>query len=295
MAYRFLEQLAPGDHRYLLSETLRHLHTDTSGNTHRSEISFDKFWNVNFDGGCRGLVEFRAVETLPYAHWMSAIALLWHALAAHLLAHPHRAALVDFGDKLHDSFFLPTFLWADFEKVLRDLRRGGLRLPVALFREIFAWRFPIMLQHTDGPATLTIRRAHEGWPLLCETPLEGGSTSRFVDTSIERLEFVTSREFALQHTIHVAGRALPLQTFPGGRRGAGLRYRRTALYPSLHPGIPPQMPLVIAIARDSQVTVYRLDENRRLFAQTDDAPPDISAHPCRKLHPRLVTFDLRLP
>ena len=294
MAYRFLEKLPPGDHRYLISETLRHLHTDTSGNTHRSEASFDKFWNVNFDGGCRGLVEFRAVETLPHAHWMSAIALLWHTLAAYLLVNPFKDSLIEFGDKLHDSFFLPSFLWADFEKVLRDLRRAGFKLPVALFREIAKWRFPVMLHHADGAAELTIRRGNEGWPLLCEQPLEGGSTSRFVDTSIERLEFLATRDFATNHIIHVAGRELPLQPFPGGRRGAGLRYRRTALYPSLHPGIPPQMPLIVTVTSKKKKTSYRLEQDCRLFVENSDPPPATSAQPCRKLHPRLVTFDLRL-
>lgn len=296
MAYRFLEELPPGDHRYLLSETLRHLHTDTSGNTHRSETSFDKFWNVNFDGGCRGLVEFRAVETLPHARWMSAIALLWHALAAHLLANPFKEQLVDFGDKLHDSFFLPSFIWADFEKVLRDLRKGGFKLPTALFREIFDWRFPVMLDHTEGQASLTIRRGHEGWPLLCETPLEGGSTSRFVDTSIERLEFVVTREFAARYRILVQGRELPLQRFPGGRFGAGLRYRRTALYPSLHPGIPPQMPLILTLKGEGKTLNYRLEENRRHFQATPKAESTpTSAAPCKKLNAGLVTYDLRLP
>jgi uncharacterized protein (DUF2126 family) len=296
MAYRFLEELPPGDHRYLLSETLRHLHTDTSGNTHRSETSFDKFWNVNFDGGCRGLVEFRAVETLPHARWMSAIALLWHSLAAYLLAHPFKAPLVDLGDKLHDSFFLPTFLWADFEKILRDLRRAGFKLPVTLFREIFEWRFPIMLHHKDGKAELTIRRGHEGWPLLCETPLEGGSTSRFVDTSIERLEFVATREFATNYKLHVQGRALPLQRFPAGKSGAGLRYRRTSLYPSLHPGIPPQMPLVLTLSSAEKSIVYQLEEDHRLFTLRPDVePPAIAPNSCKKLHARLVTCDLRLP
>ncbi len=294
MAYRFLEELPSADHRYLLSETLRHLHTDTSGNSHRSETSFDNFWNVNFDGGCRGLIEFRAVETLPRADWMSAIALLWHALAAHLLAHPFKEPLIDFADRLHDSFFLPSFIWADFEKILRDLRRGGFHLPAKIFREIFEWRFPIMLQHIDGTAALTIRRGHEGWPLLCEQPLEGGNTSRFVDTSIARLEFLATRDFAERCAIRVQGRELPLQSFPGARRGAGLRYRRTALYPSLHPGIPPQMPLFVTLTRDDTSRTWRLDEDRRLFAPTDDPPPPLAPNPCRKLHPRLVTCDLRL-
>jgi uncharacterized protein (DUF2126 family) len=295
MAYRFLEELPPGDHRYLISETLRHLHTDTSGNTHRSESSFDKFWNVNFDGGCRGLVEFRAVETLPRAEWISAVALLWHALAAYLLANPFRKPLIDFGDKLHDAYFLPNFLWADLERILRDLAAAGFKLPRKLYREIFEWRFPTMLEHADDVATLTVRRGHEGWPLLCEQPLEGGSTSRFVDTSIERLEFLATREFAERYTIHVAGRELPLASFPGGRRGAGLRYRRTALYPSLHPGIPPQMPLDVTLTADGKSTVYRLGEGQRFFTiQPGMAAPETSAIPCRKLHARLVTYDLRL-
>lgn len=296
MAYRFLEKLPAGDHRYLLSETLRHLHTDTSGNTHRSETSFDKFWNVNFDGGCRGLVEFRAVETLPQASWMSTVALLWHSLAAYLLEHPFKEPLVDLGEKLHDSFFLPSFIWADFEKVLRDLRRAGYKLPTAVFRDIFEWRFPVMLHHAESAATLTIRRGHEGWPLLCETPLEGGSTSRFVDTSIERLEFVATREFASKFKIHVQGRELPLQRFPAGRSGAGLRYRRTALYPSLHPGIPPQMPLALTLTRGAERIVYVLEQDRRLFAPRPDAtPPELNPRPCKKLHASLVTCDLRLP
>ncbi len=296
MAYQFLEQLGPGDHRYLISETLRHLHTDTSGNTHRSEASFDKFWNVNFEGGCRGLVEFRAVESLPRADWMSAIALLWHTLAAHLLAQPFTAPLVDHGDKLHDAFFLPTLLWADFEKVLRDLRRGGFALPAKLYREIFEWRFPMMLTHSDGDATLTIRRAHEGWPLLCETPLEGGNTSRFVDTSIERLELVASKAFAAECQIRVHGRELALRRFPGGNFGTGLRYRRTSLYPSLHPGIPPQMPLYLSITRGEKTTLYKLDHNQRHFAPApQDVVPAPQESPCKKLHAGLITYDLRLP
>ena len=105
-----------------------------------------------------GLVEFRAIESLPHARWMSAIALLWHSLAAWLLAEPFHEPLIDHGDELHDTFFLPSCLWADFEKILRDLKKGGFHLPSDIFREIFDWRFPVMLEHTDGDATLTIRR-----------------------------------------------------------------------------------------------------------------------------------------
>ena len=65
MAYRFLESLPPGDHRELINETLRHLQTDVTGNSHRSELSFDKFWNTAWPSGALGLIEFRAIESLP--------------------------------------------------------------------------------------------------------------------------------------------------------------------------------------------------------------------------------------
>ena len=296
MAYQFLESLPPGDHRYLLSETLRHLHTDGSGNTHRSEASFDKFWNVSFDGGCRGLLEFRAVETLPRAEWMSAIALLWRALAARLLAHPFTKPLIDHGERLHDFYFLPTCLWADFELVLRDLRKAGFHLPIEIYRTIADWRFPTMLHYTSGPATLTIRKALEDWPLLCETPLEGGTTSRFVDTSIERLEFVANPAFAESHEIRVQGRRLPLDPFPNQRFGAGLRYRRTALNPSLHPGILPQMPLMLSIKTKASLALYDLDAGRRTFEPvTHEAMASPLKCACKTLHSGLLTRDLRLP
>ncbi|HYR58062.1 MAG TPA: transglutaminase family protein, partial [Chthoniobacteraceae bacterium] len=296
MAYRFLEQLPDGDHRYLISETLRHLHTDSSGNTHRSESSFDKFWNINFEGGCRGLIEFRAVESLPRADWMSTVALLWQALAAYLLEHPCTAPLVAFGDDLHDWFFLPAGLWGDFQTVLADLAGAGFRLPVEVYRAMTEWRFPVMLEYADAGVALTIRRAHEGWPLLCEQPLEGGNTSRFVDTSIERLEFIANAAFAETCELRVQGRQLLLEKLPDGQLGAGLRYRRSALYPSLHPGIPPHMPLLLTIARDGRTSVFKLEQDRRKFVRTDsDDAPAPAPHPCRKLQPELLTCDLRIP
>jgi uncharacterized protein (DUF2126 family) len=288
MAYRFLEQLGPGDHRHLISETLRHLHTDGGGNTHRSEISFDKFWNPNFDGGCRGLIEFRAIESLPKAEWMSAVALLWTALAAWLLDRPFTSPLVEHGDALHDQYFLPSGLIADFRSVVADLNSAGFKLPDETFDELIEWRLPTMLRSASG---LQIRRGLEGWPLLCETPLEGGTTSRFVDTSIDRLEFSAPPRFARQ--VLVQGRELPFEPLPDGRVGAGLRYRRSALYPSLHPGIPVQLPLYVEV--DGERTAWRLDPKRLQFVKCSRKEGPSRGAPCRKLRESLLTHDLRLP
>jgi hypothetical protein len=75
-----------------------------------------------------------------------------------------------------------------------------------------------------------------------------------------------------------------------------LRYRRTALYPSLHPGIAPHVPLVLTLTRKAGGTiVYQLDQDRRTFTRQSDADaPPISSELCKRLHARLVTCDLRL-
>lgn len=296
MAYQFLEKLEPGDHRYLISETLRHLHTDASGNTHRSEISFDKFWNTGWNGGCRGLVEFRAVESMPRAEWMSAVALLWQALAAYLFEHGCARPLTEHGARLHDHYFLPTLLWEDFATILDDLKKAGFDFDRGIFHAIWNWRFPSMLAFENAKAGLSIRKAHEGWPLLCETPLEGGSTSRFVDTSIERLEFVADKKFAVSHRVFVQGRELKLEKFPNRAYGAGLRYRRSAWYPSLHPGILMQVPLFVTIVRGRELYSYKLEQNKRAFEAVEFDPHFAKrGHPCKKLRPELLTCDLRLP
>lgn len=299
LAYRYLAELPPGDHRYMIGETLRHLHTDSSGNTHRSEASFDKFWNVGGPAnGTSGLIEFRAVESLPHAAWMSLVTLLWQAIALHTLEKPVPGPLAAHGNKLHDQYFLPTPLWEDLCLVLADLRANGIDFPEEALREIWQWRFTLMLSAPIGGSTLEVRRACEGWPLLCETPTEGGSTSRFVDTSIERLELTVDASAGETYALYVNGRPLPLLALGGGRVGAGVRYRRTALFPSLHPGIKPHLPLEITLVKrgvSEEKEVYTLKESERQFTPSAEAiyPLD-EARPCAKSDPGLLTCDLRL-
>ncbi|MFN7678880.1 MAG: transglutaminase family protein, partial [Cyanobacteriota bacterium] len=200
LAYRQLElaedrpSMEPwGDHRALIGETLRHLHADRSGNNHRSEISFDKFWNPGTPAGCLGLIEFRALESLPRLEWSQAIALLWSSLAAYLLNPAHRPQrLRPWGDSLHDRCLLPSQLWADLETVLADLAAADLVLEPGPFRDLWSWRFNPLLEWEGAPGPdgtlprLELRPALEPWPLICDTPVEGGSTSRFIDASLRR-------------------------------------------------------------------------------------------------------------
>lgn len=300
LAYRHFDSLPAGDHRYVIGETLRHLHIDISGNTHRSEISFDKFWNLaGPPSGAAGLIEFRALESMPKAASMSAVALLWQAIALHTLEQPAPAELVAHGSRLHDHYFLPSALWEDLAGVLADLKRSGTELPEAVYRAIWEWRFPRLLEAKFPLGLVEIRRACESWPLLCETPSEGGSTSRFVDTSIERLEITADRKLNARCRFFVNGRELTFSPLTGTRVGCGLRYRRTALYPSLHPGVPPHLPLEFAVTdknkRPLARGVFLLKEGDHGFRpKASNAIDVIDALPVAKSRPEFVTYDLRL-
>ncbi len=294
MAYAHLASLAKGDHRFMIGETLRHLHTDASGNTHRCETSFDKFWSPNSANGCLGLVEFRAIETLPHADWMAAVALLWRCVAAHTLEVEQPASLTAFGETLHDRYFLPAYLWQDLQRVFTELATSGMKLDPVLYRAIWEWRFPLLLDTEIGGIPFQIRRACEGWPLLCETPTEGGSTSRFVDTSVRRLEILSTRD-TFDGRVLVNGRPLHLLPFPGGC-GAGLRYRQTALYPSLHPGIPLQIPLTLHVtdAAGHALGAWKFDALTGFTPLGDIRPPD-PGRPVIRHGEGAMTYDLRLP
>jgi len=314
LAHQVLAGLPEGDQRVAISETLRHLHADKSGNTHRSEISLDKFWNPAWAAGCQGLLEFRAMETLPKHQWTAAIALLWSALAAHLLEPAHRPTPIRSWDEaLHDRCLLPSELWADLEQVLALLAADGLALDPGLFRQIWQWRFPQLLHWREGEAELEIRRSLEPWPLLCDTPVDGGSTSRFVDSSLRRFEVITSAAFRQRYGLVLQGRPLALPAADASRPVA-VRYRLERLYPCLHPTIAPHLPLELAlVARPeagsgqgggsptSSPTLQRwilLSEDGGFLPQEPSSgadPLDRAAAPWRGASADAVTVDLRLP
>lgn len=301
LAYRQLEDLEQRhpdrDHRVLIGETLRHLHADRSGNNHRSEISVDKFWNPGVPAGCLGLIEFRALESMPNTAWMSAVALLWSALAA-LLLDPRRrpARLRPWGSALQDQALLPTVLQADLQAVLSELDQAGLGLAPEPFLAIWEWRFPLLLRWQQGEAWLEVREALEPWPLICDVPREGGFTSRFVDASLRRFELITNAEFRKHYDLHLNGRLLPLNHQP-----LAVRYRHHRLYPCLHPGIAPHLPLGLEVhprrADDlpvAPVAQWQLLDPANGFQPTGDRQPAPRLHPWHLAPGSSCTVDLRL-
>jgi len=301
LAYRALEQADDGggpgepgsDQRGLIGETLRHLHADRSGNNHRSEISFDKFWNPGAPAGCLGLVEFRALESLPEVAWSSAVALLWSALAAHLLNPRHRpTALRDWGHELHDRQLLPSALWADLEGVLAELAADGLVLDPTPYREIWEWRFAPLLRWQEGEALLEVRPALEPWPLICDFPREGGFTSRFVDGSLRRFEISANAAFRQAWRLGLAGRPLEL---PADGGPLAVRYRLQRLYPCLHPAIAPHLPLVLSLHGPTGTAAFGLNADGSALEALAHSPEEPNGSPwIGRRKPSDATLDLRL-
>lgn len=259
---------------YFMAENLRHLLVDSAGNPHRAEISLDKFYDMNHPAGLLGLIEFRAIETLPFPLWTNTVALLWVALAARLLQHPARYSLVDLEKKLHDQYFLPSFLWADLLQVLADCKSSKMAFDETLFRKMWEWKFPTLLEWESNAAKLTIRRAHESWPLLAEVPNEGGTTSRFVDSSLRRLELCGNAAFEKQYSLCMNGNPLPLQSHLPDQYLAGLRYRHGNLYPALHPRRPIQLPLELQIIQRKNnrlVGAFLLEAGESQFQLTESS------------------------
>lgn len=282
---------------YFLAENLRHLLVDSAGNPHRAEISLDKFHDPQHPAGLLGLIEFRAIESLPVPRWTNAVALLWVALAARLLQKPYTRPLEDRGVHLHDRYFLPTLLWEDLGAVLQDCVAGGLPLEEGVFREIWEWKFPPLWNWDKNGARAVIRRAHESWPLLAEVPVAGGTTSRFVDSSLRRWEVSANAEFVRRYRLFFEGRALPLRRVGADCHVAGLRYRHANLYPALHPRRPVQLPLSLdLVSREPRRRlgswVLRAGESTFAEAGGETRPP-LAAHPIPALFPGAFTRDLR--
>jgi uncharacterized protein (DUF2126 family) len=311
LAYRQLElaeeqpsQEPWGDHRALIGETLRHLHADRSGNNHRSEISFDKFWNPGTPAGCLGLIEFRALESLPRLEWSQAIALLWSALAAHLLDPTRRPRrLRPWGEALHDRCLLPSQLWADLRQVLADLAASDLGLEESPFRELWEWRFPALLAWEGGQGdaedrpALELRPALEPWPLICDFPREGGFTSRFVDGSLRRFEITANQAFRERGWLALQGRRVPLDLDPS--KLLAVRYRLHRLYPCLHPAIAPDWPLRLIVGGPEGVEAYGMTATGERFQPvaldpSDPRSPDDLIPWRGRERPEAVTLDLRL-
>jgi uncharacterized protein (DUF2126 family) len=229
---------------WVVDRIFRNLLVDLTGNTHRAEFCIDKLYSPDSSTGRLGLVEFRGFEMPPHARMSLTQQLLLRALVARFWDQPYCERLVNWGTTLHDRYLLPHFVHSDLRDVIAETREFGIPLALDWFASHFEFRFPAIGTIQKDDVKLELRQAIEPWYVLGEEP-GGGGTTRYVDSSIERMQVKVSGMTDTRHIVTCNGRKVPLQ--PTGVQGeyvAGLRYRAWQPPSCLHPTIPVHSPLV---------------------------------------------------
>lgn len=241
-------QIPDGQVPFWLTDRLfRHMLTDITGNTHRSEFCIDKLYSPDSSSGRLGILELRAFDMPPHSQMALLQMLLVRALVSCFWKNPYKHKLVRWGTQLHDKFLLEYYVKEDLRSVVEYLNDEGYAFKLDWFDPFFEFRFPLHGMTTINDMHVEIRSAIEPWHVLGEESTSQG-TARYVDSSVERLQIKVKNFVEERYVITCNGVEVPLsKTNVKGEFVSGVRYKAWAPYSALHPTIGVDTPLTFDI------------------------------------------------
>jgi uncharacterized protein (DUF2126 family) len=237
-----------GDVPFWLTDRLfRHMLTDITGNTHRSEFCIDKLYSPDSSTGRLGILELRAFDMPPHSQMALLQMLLVRALVSCFWKKPYKHDLVRWGTRLHDKFLLEHYVKEDLRSVVQYLNDEGYEFKLDWFNPFFEFRFPLYGMTIVEGMNVEIRSAIEPWHVLGEESSSQG-TARYVDSSVERLQIKIENFNEDRYIVTCNGVQVPLsKTDIEGEFVSGVRYKAWQPWSALHPTIKVDTPLTFDI------------------------------------------------
>lgn len=229
---------------WLTDRLFRHMLTDLTGNTHRSEFCIDKLYSPDSSTGRLGILELRGFEMPPHAQMSLVQMLLVRTLVSLFWRKPYRHKLVRWGTQLHDKFLIEHYVRDDIRDIVEFLRSEGYAFENDWFDPFFEFRFPLYGMTQIEGVHCELRGAIEPWHVLGEESSSQG-TARYVDSSLERVQVKVSNFVDERYVLTCNGVKVPLvNTGVEGEYVSGVRYRAWQPWSALHPTIGVDTPLV---------------------------------------------------
>jgi uncharacterized protein (DUF2126 family) len=232
---------------WMTDRLFRNLLTDLTGNTHRSEFCIDKLYSPDSSSGRLGILELRGFDMPPHKEMSLLQMLLVRALVSAFWEKPYEHKLIRWGTRLHDQFLLEHYVKEDIKAVVEYLNDAGYEFELDWFDPFFEFRFPLYGMTKIEGMNFEIRAAIEPWHVLGE---ESGSqgTSRYVDSSVERLQIKVDNFIKDRYIITCNGVEIPMnETEIHGEYVAGVRYKAWQPWSALHPTIGVDTPLTFDV------------------------------------------------